>query len=943
MKSLKRTITVILLILYTTNVIKAETEQVQLKVGETSVLKIPSSVTTKTGFKVITSWRSINGSDNIDYSGYGSSVTVTVNSYTSNNIYLTCDYEYSSYGDKKETGQFEFKILISEPYFNFSASPRGGTVKKGKTVTFDCWIDNVYGFSNSQGDVKIYYTLNGATPSRNSTPYNAFYGITIEHTCTLKAIATWKGVESSVLTENYIVEDDLYLTASHSGGVVEKGTVVYLTANENGADIFYTLDGNTPSRSSTPYSSSGITINEDCTLKAIAYKNNMISDILSETYRLLVNPTEISVYLSSSTIKVGEMATANYSLKPSNASTTVTWTSEDPNIASVQSSTGKVVGVSEGTTNIIATTTNGLNAQCSITVSGEIYSYVNKDNFPDISFRRSILEQGIITEEDVRNAKILDVRGNGIESLKGIEYFTSLEEFYCTWNSVKTLDLSKNTKLRILECAHCGLTTLDLSQNKLLKLLDCSLNSIKGAGMDNLINSLPSVVNGVFRVKRGDNDNNICTTTQVAAAKAKLWKPYYYDGVKNGKEIWLEYEGVELNIVIDATNFPDENFRNFLLGKDYGKDGIITDIEIDNITTLKDIVLEDGLQSLKGIEFFTSLQNLYLAWQSIGSLDISNNTKLTSLTCIHCGLSSLDVSQNTALVSLNCSANGGLTSLKVSPNSSLKDLYCYGTGIKGSEMDKLINSLPLRSSNDGSFYAVYNQEWDKVRVTKNQVAAAKARGWTVYCEDGNNNWIEYEGSDLVEIAIDATNFPDENFRKKLLEHPLGKDGIFEGIEIKRISSLYLGNSYIESLKGIEYFTSLETLVCSGNQLTSLDVSQNTELKSLKCFSNFIKGDAMDKLINSLPLNTTNEKYEFEVIYGNDGNICTTSQVAAAKAKGWTPYIAWGEEYLGSDPSNVDRIQKRVNSKFPVFNLNGQRMNKPRKGINIIGGKKVFVK
>ena len=255
----------------------------------------------------------------------------------------------------------------------------------------------------------------------------------------------------------------------------------------------------------------------------------------------------------------------------------------------------------------------------------------------------------------------------------------------------------------------------------------------------------------------------------------------------------------------------------------------------------------------------------------------------------------------------------------------------------------MINSLPLRSSNDGSFYAVYNQEWDKVRVTKNQVAAAKARGWTVYCEDGNNNWIEYEGSDLVEIAIDATNFPDENFRKKLLEHPLGKDGIFEGIEIKRISSLYLGNSYIESLKGIEYFTSLETLVCSGNQLTSLDVSQNTELKSLKCFSNFIKGDAMDKLINCLPLNTTNEKYEFEVIYGNDGNICTTSQVAAAKAKGWTPYIAWGEEYLGSDPSNVDRIQKRVNSKFPVFNLNGQRMNKPRKGINIIGGKKVFVK
>ena len=61
---------------------------------------------------------------------------------------------------------------------------------------------------------------------------------------------------------------------------------------------------------------------------------------------------------------------------------------------------------------------------------------------------------------------------------------------------------------------------------------------------------------------------------------------------------------------------------------------------------------------------------------------------------------------------------------------------------------------------------------------------------------------------------------------------------------------------------------------------------------------------MDKLINSLPQNTTNEKYIFEVIFNDDGNICTTSQVAAVKAKGWTPCYAWGEEYPGSDPKTV---------------------------------------
>ena len=644
-------------------------------------------------------------------------------------VYHTCliqyDYWYTDDFNYSRHITFDLSISIKKPTVELSASPSGGKIKKGETVYLSC----------TKYDAAIYYTLNGSTPTQSSSKYYSS-GITIDKTCTLKAYASWGGVDSDILTEKYTVEDGLYLSANPSGGVVEKGTKVYLTASEYGADIYYTLDGYTPSRSSTPYSSSGITINEDCTLKAIAYKNNMTSDILSETYRLLVNPTEISVYLSSSTIKVGETTTANYSLKPSNASTTVTWTSEDPNIASVQSSTGKVVGVSEGTTNIIATTTNGLRAQCRITVSGIIDCYVNKDNFPDDNFCRSLLVRGISTEEDVRKTKILDVIGEGIKSLKGIEYFTSLEELYCTWNTVKSLDLSKNTKLRKLECVHCGLTTLDLSQNKLLKFLDCSLNSIKGAGMDNLINSLPAAVNGVFRVSRGSD--NICTPTQVAAAKAKGWTPYYYDGVNNGKEIWLEYGGVEQNIIIDATNFPDTDFRNYLLNQDYGKDGKLTGEEITNISSL--YLAEDGINNIKGIEHFTSLKYLSCIWIRLESLDLSQNTELREFECVHCRLYSLDLSNNTALTKLDCTLN-------------------Y---IKGSEMDKLINSLPIQTQ--GKFY-VKRGEYDGNECTKTQVAAAKAKGWTPYYYDGYNNgkeiWVEYEGSDPTAIDGVVTDVKDD--------------------------------------------------------------------------------------------------------------------------------------------------------------------------------------
>ena len=67
---------------------------------------------------------------------------------------------------------------------------------------------------------------------------------------------------------------------------------------------------------------------------------------------------------------------------------------------------------------------------------------------------------------------------------------------------------------------------------------------------------------------------------------------------------------------------------------------------------------------------------------------------------------------------------------------------------------------------------------------------------------------------------------------------------------------------------------------------------------------------MDDLIGSLPYNDTPTFYEFAVIdYSDgiekDGNVCTKSQVAALKAKGWLPKL-WDEEveefleYPGSD-------------------------------------------
>ena len=97
--------------------------------------------------------------------------------------------------------------------------------------------------------------------------------------------------------------------------------------------------------------------------------------------------------------------------------------------------------------------------------------------------------------------------------------------------------------------------------------------------------------------------------------------------------------------------------------------------------------------------------------------------------------------------------------------------------------------------------------------------------------------------------------PDTNFKNALLslENAEGGklvdmdgDGILTAKDAKAWNEYYKGKDvefnvsykFIKSLKGIEYFTSLTSLNCMGDELTSLDLSHNTALKSLQIRGNY---------------------------------------------------------------------------------------------------------
>lgn len=247
---------------------------------------------------------------------------------------------------------------------------------------------------------------------------------------------------------------------------------------------------------------------------------------------------------------------------------------------------------------------------------------------------------------------------------------------------------------------------------------------------------------------------------------------------------------------INATNFPDANFRNWLLKASYGEDGVITESERDKVTIIS--VDEKNISSLKGIEYFTALTELSCEKNKLTSLDLSNNIKLIKVSCNNNMLTRLDISKNTKLETLYCYSNK-LGSLDLSKNTALTFINCYGNGLSTIDVSKNVN--------------------------------------------------------------------------------------------------------------------LEGLYCQANNLTALDVSQNTKMTRIGLHHNKIKGAAMDKLIASLPVNTTEEKYSFYVVSDNDvfsgmqlepeGNVCTKVQVAALKAKGWTATTNGGD-YEGSDETSATK-------------------------------------
>lgn len=173
-----------------------------------------------------------------------------------------------------------YSLKLVAPTFN----PEAGGVISGTEIVI----------SDHHPDAKIYYTIDGDNPTTESTLYTGpitFDG-NINETMNIKAITMKDGcTNSDIVAASYtIIAQVATPTFSPDGGTYTWAQNVVISCDTEGANIYYTTNGNDPTTGSTPYTSP-IDVNESKTIKAIAVKEGMANSSIASAIYIMNIPS----------------------------------------------------------------------------------------------------------------------------------------------------------------------------------------------------------------------------------------------------------------------------------------------------------------------------------------------------------------------------------------------------------------------------------------------------------------------------------------------------------------------------------------------------------------------------------------------------------------------------------------------------------------------------
>ncbi|MFC7677638.1 leucine-rich repeat domain-containing protein [Paenibacillus sp. GCM10028914] len=263
-----------------------------------------------------------------------------------------------------------------------------------------------------------------------------------------------------------------------------------------------------------------------------------------------------------------------------------------------------------------------------------------------------------------------------------------------------------------------------------------------------------------------------------------------------------------MNITQD---FIDERFKAYVLETFCDNRESIETSDVDHIVLLQ--LANQQYSSLKGIEHFTSLEELDCSRNHLIELDISSNRQLRTLNCGFNRIRNLDISQNNKLTKLECYWNI-ISELHVGQNEQLRELNCS-----------------------------YNALFDLNLDTNTRL---------IHLDCGNNHLISLnvEGChNLIEIRCNHNHLTN-------LDVTGNSD----------LQSLRCFNNHIRDLD-LSQNTYLEELYCEENKISKLDMSHNTKLERKNISNNLItEPDHVIKDIGTFGYDVSLSSYTFTFLY-----------------------------------------------------------------------------
>ncbi len=371
---------------------------------------------------------------------------------------------------------------------------------------------------------------------------------------------------------------------------------------------------------------------------------------------------------------------------------------------------------------------------------------VDETNFPDEVFRRYVSENfdtdndGELRYSERHAVKNINISYLDIYDLTGIEHFESLEYIKTDMVPLRKVDFSNNKNLVEISLVRTELLGIDLSylgystRTALSSAFSIPAEGISIEGLDeNNITDLVGgkIVDGMI-VPESDDVSAITYSYNVR-------NPYGSTKYLNVK-LFVEREGFKL-VAINEVNFPDETFRSIVSYRsiDLDGDGYLTSSELENATRFN----LQGYQfsSLKGLEFFTELQELYYyGCSGLDVIDLSKNTKLTSVSIQDSGISEIIFPEENEITYLNCAGNK-LTSLDVSSLSKLKQLICSDNELTSLDLTKNLELTSVQCTDNmiTSLDLSQNTEVTRLLCNRNKLTELIVKGTAINYLDCSDN------------------------------------------------------------------------------------------------------------------------------------------------------------------------------------------------------------